>query len=175
MRRVAREVGVEAMSLYHYVRDREDLLDGLAEAMVRSGLPTPVPKSAETILTGFAAGIRATALAHPEAFHLVGLRPLRSPDATAAITNLLHALEAAGMTPARAVLAYRTTAAYARGFALSEIAGLTYGPGSETTMDSGLRPFAKALQRDTADTFAAGLRALVAGLTRGGSSALRDR
>ena len=29
MRRVAREVGVEAMSLYHHVRDKEDLLDGI--------------------------------------------------------------------------------------------------------------------------------------------------
>ena len=29
MRRVAREVGVEAMSLYNHVRDKEDLLDGI--------------------------------------------------------------------------------------------------------------------------------------------------
>ncbi len=32
MRRVAREVGVEAMSLYHHVRDKEDLLDGICAA-----------------------------------------------------------------------------------------------------------------------------------------------
>ena len=31
MRRVAREVGVEAMSLYHHVRDKEDLLDGIQQ------------------------------------------------------------------------------------------------------------------------------------------------
>ncbi len=30
MRRVAREVGVEAMSLYNHVRDKEDLLAGIA-------------------------------------------------------------------------------------------------------------------------------------------------
>jgi AcrR family transcriptional regulator len=29
MRRVAREVGVEAMSLYHHVADKDDLLDGV--------------------------------------------------------------------------------------------------------------------------------------------------
>ena len=29
MRRVAREVGVEAMSLYNHVADKEDLLDGV--------------------------------------------------------------------------------------------------------------------------------------------------
>ena len=32
MRRIAREVGVEAMSLYHHVRDKDDLLDGICEA-----------------------------------------------------------------------------------------------------------------------------------------------
>jgi AcrR family transcriptional regulator len=31
MRRVAREVGVEAMSLYHHVRDKDDLLNGVIE------------------------------------------------------------------------------------------------------------------------------------------------
>ena len=31
MRRVAREVGVEAMSLYNHVRDKEDLLAGIQQ------------------------------------------------------------------------------------------------------------------------------------------------
>ena len=35
MRRVAREVGVEAMSLYHHVRDKEDLLDGICAQVMR--------------------------------------------------------------------------------------------------------------------------------------------
>ena len=34
MRRIAREVGVEAMSLYHHVRDKEDVLDGICEAVM---------------------------------------------------------------------------------------------------------------------------------------------
>ena len=35
MRRIAREVGVEAMSLYHYVRDKEDLLDGICTRVMQ--------------------------------------------------------------------------------------------------------------------------------------------
>lgn len=158
---------MEAMSLYHHIRDREDLLDGLAETMVRSGLPGPASRDARAILTGFAQGIRSTAHAHPEAFHLVGLRPLRHPEATAAITELLQALREAGLTPNQAVLAYRATAAYARGFALSEIAGLTYGPGVSAATSAELRPYSNALQRPTAAVFAAGLRALINGLTTG--------
>ena len=34
MRRVAADLGVEAMSLYHHVRGKEALLDGLIEALI---------------------------------------------------------------------------------------------------------------------------------------------
>lgn len=35
MRSLARELGIEAMSLYHHVASKEDLLDGVAEVVVR--------------------------------------------------------------------------------------------------------------------------------------------
>ena len=34
MRRLGQELGVEAMALYRHVRDKDDLLDGLVEAIV---------------------------------------------------------------------------------------------------------------------------------------------
>jgi AcrR family transcriptional regulator len=34
MRRVAADLGVEAMSLYHHVPSKDGLLDGLAEALI---------------------------------------------------------------------------------------------------------------------------------------------
>jgi TetR/AcrR family tetracycline transcriptional repressor len=166
MRAVARQLGVEAMSLYHHIRDREDLLDGLAETLVRTGLPAPSGKlSAPALLIGFARGIRATALAHPEAFYLVGLRPLRSPEAAGAIERLLTALGSAGMSPELAVTSYRVVAAYARGYALSETAGLTFGPGVDTPHPAELERYAAALGRDTQSVFEAGLSAIIDGLT----------
>lgn len=165
MRGVARQLDVEAMSLYHHVRDREDLLDGLAQTMVRTGLPAPPEGlSARTILTEFARGIRATAHTHPDAFYLVGLRPLRSPEAAGAIERLLTALGSAGMPPDLAVTSYRVIAAYSRGYALSEIAGLTYGPGIETLLPANLKRYAAALGRDTQTVFEAGLTAIINGL-----------
>ena len=35
MRRVAREVGVEAMSLYHHVEDKDDLLGGVCSLVMQ--------------------------------------------------------------------------------------------------------------------------------------------
>lgn len=166
MRRVARALGVEAMSLYHHIRDREDLLDGLAETMVRTGLPAPPPGlDVRALLTWFARGIRDSARAHPHAFHLVGLRPLRSADAAASITALLQALASNGMEPDDAVTAYRVTAAYARGFALAETGGLTLGQGSTTPVPAALGPFVAALTRDTGEVFEAGLEVIIKGFT----------
>src|SRR5207247_2011645 len=34
MRRIGRELGVEAMSLYNHVRDKEDILDSISEAVL---------------------------------------------------------------------------------------------------------------------------------------------
>jgi AcrR family transcriptional regulator len=52
MRRLAQELGVEAMSLYHHVRNKDDLLDGMVEVVTDEfELPTPGgigrPRSAE--------------------------------------------------------------------------------------------------------------------------------
>ena len=44
MRRLARELGVEAASLYHHVRGKAEILDGLVEAVAgRIELPDPSP------------------------------------------------------------------------------------------------------------------------------------
>ena len=65
MRRLARELGVEAASLYHHVRGKEEILDGLVEAVAEqdrapgplrglarsrsaSGPTTPAPPCATT-------------------------------------------------------------------------------------------------------------------------------
>ena len=165
MRRVARQLGVEAMSLYHHISDREDLLDGLAQTLVREGLPAPSEDfSARAILTRFAEGIRATALAHPEAFYLVGLRPLRSPEAAGVIEKLLIALGSAGMSPEQAVTSYRVVASFARGYALSERSGFTFGPGVGTPLPAELERYAAALGADTESVFEAGLSAIIDGL-----------
>lgn len=162
MRNVAAELGVQAMSLYHHVRNREDLLDGMADLLVESELPIPGPgDSWERALRGFCAGIRATAQHHPEAFALVGLRPLRSERALRPVLALLDRLLDAGLGEDEAVVAYRNAAAYARGFALAEIAGLTLGAPTTTAPPPRLRA---ALQRDPDAVFAEGIELLVAGV-----------
>src|SRR3984957_10642348 len=56
MRKLAQELGVEAMSLYTHVRSKNDLLDGMADAVI-----SQIPISADG--TGWKASLRHLALA----------------------------------------------------------------------------------------------------------------
>ena len=136
MRRLASEVGVTPMSLYNHVRGRDELLDGLSEVMVRPIAPR-FGDSPREAMARFLHGIRDVARAHPEAFRLVGMRPLHTPAAFIPVEALLGALRALGFEDDDAVHAYRTLVSYARGFALAEIAGFTL-ESSEAT--DGARP-----------------------------------
>ena len=64
MRRIAREVGVEAMSLYHHVEDKEDLLDGICER-VMAGFEFPGPSRTGRRTAGEARAWRRLLKAHP--------------------------------------------------------------------------------------------------------------
>lgn len=99
MRRLGARLGVEAMSLYRHVRDKADLLDAL-HAAVLGGL------SAEShggdwreLLFGLARALRKALLLHPNVVPLFATRPVRAPEALAAIADVLLALANAGFSP----------------------------------------------------------------------------
>ena len=174
MRRLGQELGVEAMSLYSHIAGREELLDGLSEVMVEALPRRTSGADWRRALQGFADSIRSTAKKHPQAFLLVGMRPLRTLNALAPVDALLAALMAAGLTVPEAVAAYRMVAAYARGFALAEIEGFTLDagvaalPSTSHPAVAAARATPGALDHDRA--FASGLDTIVAGLAKRCSS-----
>lgn len=168
MRRLGQALGVEAMSLYTYVASRDEILDGVSELMVQALVNRPPAAGWQDAIRAFASGIRSVARTHPQAFLLVGMRPLKSEEALAPVEALLAILRAAGFEPLQAVAAYRLATAYARGFALAEIQGFTLDTGSERNARD-THPFVAeargtlgALDHDAA--FALGLEAIVTGL-----------
>ncbi|WP_435745019.1 TetR/AcrR family transcriptional regulator C-terminal domain-containing protein [Nocardioides sp. SYSU DS0663] len=82
MRRVAADLGVEAMSLYHHVANKDALLDGLAEAVVQevhdqvaaTGSGAPDADWRATLRRRFLTA-RSVMLQHPWAPGLLGSRP----------------------------------------------------------------------------------------------------
>jgi AcrR family transcriptional regulator len=86
MRRLAQELDIEAMSLYHHVRDKQALLGGVVELSLRGEAPAP-PKPGtpwEDVVTAVVVGFRRTLIAHPNVLPLMIAHPPTSPASMAA-------------------------------------------------------------------------------------------
>ena len=122
MRRLGRELGVEAMSLYNHVRGKEDLLDGVVELLARE-VEIPSVGSWDDRLREVVRGYRGLARLHPNAFPLIALRPLNTRGSLEPIEATLTIACSAGFDVEASMLAVRVLASYASGYALSELNG----------------------------------------------------
>jgi AcrR family transcriptional regulator len=123
MRRLGSRLGVQAMSLYHHVGGRDELLDAISAKTFESVTEVELGDDWREALMRFGAALRDVAVAQPRTFRLVGLQPLDAPLAVA--ERVLAVLVAAGFEPADALAIYRAVASYARGYGLGEAHGFT--------------------------------------------------
>lgn len=139
MRRLGAELGVEAMSLYRHVPGKEALLDGIVELfMLEIDLPVDADGDWQDAARCVARSYRLAAHAHPDAFRLVATRPLNTPEALRRLEASLEVMRRAGFDEPTAIVAFRTIAAYGRGFVLEEVTGRALGAqanGSENLLD----------------------------------------
>jgi AcrR family transcriptional regulator len=128
MRSVGAELGVEAMSLYHHVRGKDDLVDGLAD-WVFALIAVPRPGGewrSEMVLRAESA--RAALSAHPwglgmiESRRAAGDALLRHHDA------VLGCLREGGFPATLAAHAFSAIDSYTYGFVLTEV-NLPFEPG----------------------------------------------
>lgn len=128
MRSVGAELGVEAMSLYHHIRGKDDLVDGLAEwvfALIAAPRPGGEWRS-EMVLRAESA--RAALSAHPwglgmiESRRAAGDALLRHHDA------VLGCLREGGFPVTLAAHAFSAIDSYTYGFVLTEV-NLPFEPG----------------------------------------------
>jgi AcrR family transcriptional regulator len=85
MRSLASTLGVEAMSLYHHVPNKQAILDGLVDLIVRAAdFPTGEVTSSEWV-RGAARGMRALAQKHPRLVPLLATQALPFADPKAAV------------------------------------------------------------------------------------------
>jgi AcrR family transcriptional regulator len=79
MRKLGQELGVEAMSLYTHVRNKDDLLDGMVEAIV-SEIPTSLDAAGwKTSLRRTVLAARSVILRHPWAPDIIESRTAPGP------------------------------------------------------------------------------------------------
>ena len=130
MRRVARELGVEAMSLYNHVEDKEAIFDGICER-VMSGFQIP-PGSDDWVEEAreLARSFRATLRAHPNVITLISgqKHPLMSVDALRPMDCALACLRRSGLSDHEVAQVYRTFGGYIFGYVLMEVGQTISGP-----------------------------------------------
>jgi len=135
MRRVAREVGVEAMSLYHHVEDKEDLLDGICEhIMAGFEFPDPVDDWAENCKRG-ARAWRRLLQAHPAVMRLFAEQrgPTRSIDSMRPMEFALTILRGSGLSDRDTAQAFHAFGGYIQGFVIMELGSIAGGADEEHT------------------------------------------
>jgi AcrR family transcriptional regulator len=80
MRKLGGALGVEAMSLYHYVRNKDDLLDAVVDLLyLEIELPRVDEHDWEAAIRQGLRSFRSILLRHPAALELFATRPARSP------------------------------------------------------------------------------------------------
>ncbi|MFF9568192.1 TetR family transcriptional regulator [Streptomyces sp. NPDC014685] len=115
MRRVAKELGSTPMALYHYVRDKDELLmltlSGTAAAFPRPELPED-PRERLVAVAAHMHGILARL---PWVLDVLALGGLTDRNALWMVEEIVDSAIACGLSPARAVRAYGTIWNYVYG------------------------------------------------------------
>ncbi len=179
MRRLAKELGVDPMAIYHHLPNKRALLSALIEE-VFSEMRVPEPEetgSWRERVRAWARAFRAVARAHPKLVPHLASYPEAAAEATLESTEELYAaFEAAGMSPSQIVGAVGVVVDYLNGYALAEASGALGEPDEQREMlemlDARPRGELPAMRRtlealpgeEQATDFEFGLDILLAGL-----------
>ncbi len=150
MRRLGKELGVEAMSLYRYVNGREDLLEGMVGEVV-SSVELPAGETLgpadgwQAFLQHVAHDVRRVAIAHPRLFPLMATHPpaapwLRPPlRSLQLVEDFLGGLVRRGLPEDAAVHVYKVFTSFLLGHLLLEVSqmGADTGPPDEPLDEGG--------------------------------------
>lgn len=181
MRSLGQRLGVEAMSLYRHVRNKEELLDGLVDIVFGEIDPPNVTLDWRAAMRERAISARKALARHPWAIGLMESRTTPGPLTLRHHDAVLGILLRAGFSSALATRAYNLVDSFIYGFALQE-RGLPFSSPEELAeigstmleqMPSDSYPNLRAVVADLiasrftyADEFESGLDLILDGLQR---------
>ncbi len=120
MRNVARELGVEAMSLYHHIANKDALLDALVNWVFAQIVLPDADTSWREGMRVRAASARDVLVGHPWALTLIDSRSNPGPALLRHHDAVIGCLRRGGFTIELAAQAFSVIDAYVYGFALTE-------------------------------------------------------
>jgi AcrR family transcriptional regulator len=128
MRRVGRELGVEAMSLYHHVASKEALLDALGDWLMMQVARPPVEAAWREGIRIRCNSLRAVMREHPWGSAIVESRRAPGVALLGHLEAVLDCLHRGGFPVQLAAHAFSVLDAYVYGFVLTE-QSLPFEPG----------------------------------------------
>jgi AcrR family transcriptional regulator len=120
MRKVAARLRVEAMSLYHHVRNKDEILDGMVD-VVFAEVEVPQGVDWQTAMRGRAHSLRAAILRHPWAAGLLDSRRSPGPASLAHHDAVIRALREGGFSLSMTGHAFAVLDAFIYGFVLQQV------------------------------------------------------
>jgi AcrR family transcriptional regulator len=162
IRSLAADLNVAPMSLYRYIRDKDDLMDEVVEELLIQSQPMPATEGTwQARLTVAAEGLRRLLVEEPGALYVYLRHPVISPTAIRRMEMMLKILREAGYDTASSKTAYAALQTYTVGFAALETSRAGWVPPEKTG-----RMAKELLVITSPQHFASGLRYLLAGIER---------
>ncbi len=134
MRRLARELGCDPMTLYRHAPNKAALLGSVAETVLGELEVSPTDRDWSSQLRKVARQYRRLALAHPNVVPLLVTLPLstplalRPPGVLRPLEDILALLMSAGFSGADALHIYRALFGFLHGHVLNELQELVENP-----------------------------------------------
>lgn len=176
VRRLAERLNVQNPALYWHFKNKQDLLNGMAAALLASafaGLEWPAaPEDWEEWLANVARRLRQALVAHRDSAHVITAADLSSSQQMVVFDLALRVLNDAGFPLRQAFVGVITLFDYTVGSAIEEQAEPSAHAGAPPEQLSETLPMLQAALRDIANVdasdrtfgFEAGLRLILAGL-----------
>ena len=131
MRKLAQELGVEAMTLYYYVAKKDDILSGIVDMVVREfELPSPTEDWKPAIRQS-AISAHDVLVLHPWAANLLLSGPIVSNARLRYMDSILGKLRHGGFSPEMTDHAYHALDSHVFGFTLWQV-GIAAGMDQQT-------------------------------------------
>jgi AcrR family transcriptional regulator len=148
MRKLGQTLGVEAMSLYRYVANKDDLLDGIVD-LVMSEIELPsVEADWEPALRRCAISAHDALVRHPWACNLIMSSTKVRPARLRYMESVLGRLREAGFSAEATYHAYHTLDSHILGFTLWQVGHVMPGDGPRVTNKEELRRFLATFLRE---------------------------
>jgi len=129
MRRLGKELKVEAMAIYYHFKNKGELLDAVLERLVDEVILAPRNSMAPLDwLRDFARSHRQVALSHPNAFILVPTRRFNTESSFAMYEKILQVFQDLGLNAELSAKYFRTLGYFVSGAGLADIAGRAQQP-----------------------------------------------